>query len=207
MPFGRDAVRGPGLTRGGAEAADWTRSRCRVALEEEPVRRIALAATVAALVIAAATTAGAGTAGVSIETVTPPGGPVGTQVGYTLRGTDAAGAEQCAVSSAYRLELLAPDDTLVTTGSTSVAVPEGVAPGKATIRLVCYVPDATARRVIHGMCGRFFLTDGSPPPARTGSAKVDCPSTPRIALGQSVIAVERAMSQAFNPQLYYPLSK
>jgi hypothetical protein len=168
-------------------------------------RSAAVVALIAVSVALAATAAGAGTAGVSIETITPSGGPTGTDITYTLRGTDAAGAEQCAVSSAYRLELLAPDGTLATTGGSSVAVPAGIAPGKAAIRLVCYVPDATARRVIHGMCGRFFLTDGSPPPARTGAAKIDCPSTPRIALGQSVIAVERAMSEAFNPQLYYPL--
>jgi hypothetical protein len=169
------------------------------------VRRPAAAVLIAGALALSATAASAGTAGVSIDAVTPSGGPTGTDISYTLRGTDAAGAEQCAVSSAYRLELLAPDGTLATTGGSTVAVPEGFTPGKAAIRLVCYVPDATARRVIHGMCGRFFLTDGSPPPVRSGSAKIDCPSTPRIALGQAVIAVERAMSEAFNPQLYYPL--
>jgi hypothetical protein len=172
-----------------------------------PVRRTAVAFAVTALVLALGATVGsAGTAGVSIETLTPAGGPTGTDITYTLRGTDAAGAEQCSVSSAYRLELLASDGTLATTGGSSVAVPAGLAPGKAAIRLVCYVPDATARRVIHGVCGRFFVTDGSPPPARA-TAKIDCPPTPRIAFGQSVIAVERAMSEAFNPQLYYPLEK
>ena len=69
------------------------------------------------------------------------------------------GREQCATSSAYRLELLAADGTLATTGSTSVAVPDGLTPGEAAIRLVCYVPDSTARRVIFGMCGRFVVTD------------------------------------------------
>ena len=174
------------------------------------MRRAAIAVALIALTLALAAVApsvGAGTDGVSIDTVAPPSGPGGTQVTYTLRGTDAAGTEKCAVSSAYRLELLAPDGTLSTTGSTSVAVPQGLTPGKAAIRLVCYVPDATARGVIHGMCGRFFLTDGSAPPEQSGSPKIDCPSTPRLALGQSVIAVERAMSEAFNPQLYYPLSK
>jgi hypothetical protein len=171
------------------------------------VRRAVIGIALIALAVGAvAPAAGAGAGGVGIETVAPAAGPAGTEVSYTLSGTDAAGAEECAESSAYRLELLAPDGTLATTGGTSVAVPEGVAPGKAAIRLVCYVPDATSRRVIHGLCGRFFLTDGSPPPADSGSAKIDCPETPRITLGQSVIAVERAMSEAFNPQLYYPLS-
>jgi hypothetical protein len=158
-----------------------------------------------ALVVASSTATAAGGGGVAIDSITPPGGPTGTQVTFALRGTDAAGAEQCAISSAYRLELLATDGTLASTGGTSVTVPAGLEPGKASIRLVCYVPDATNRRVIHGLCGGFRLTDGSPPPAHSGSR--DCPPTPRIALGQSVIAVERAMSQAFNPQLYYPLPK
>jgi hypothetical protein len=173
------------------------------------VRRpvVAVALTVLTLAVLAPSV-GAGTTGIGIETVTPPSGPGGTEVRYTLGGTDAAGAEECAESSAYRLELLAADDTLATTGGTSVAVPQGLAPGNAAIRLVCYIPDATSRRVIRGMCGRFVLTDGSaPPPTESGSAKIDCPSTPRIAFGQAVIAVERAMSEAFNPQLYYPLSK
>jgi hypothetical protein len=170
-------------------------------------RPLAVAAVVTCALALAATAVTAGGSKVSIEAVTPSGGPAGTEIAYTLAHTDAAGAEQCAVSSAYRLELLAPDGTLATTGGATVAVPEGVAPGKGAIRLVCYVPDATGRRVIHGLCGRFDLTDGTAPPARTGSAAIDCPPSPRVTLGQSVIAVERAFSQAFNPQLYYPLTK
>ena len=163
----------------------------------------AIAATVVAVGTAAASAAGRGP---SIESVTPSGGPAGTEVSYALAGTDAAGSEQCSVSSAYRLELLAPDGTLAATGGGSVTVPEGIAPGKAFVRLVCYVPDATARRVIYGLCAHFDVTD-SPAPPGSGSASVRCPSTPRVVLGQSVIAVERAMSAAFNPQLYFPLPK
>lgn len=169
-----------------------------------------VAALVLVTTVALALAAGAAVAGgsdVSIESLTPSGGPAGTTVGYSLGGTDATGAEQCSLSSAYRLELLAPDGTLAATGGEGVTVPDGVAPGEATVRLVCYVPDATARRVIHGLCARFDLTDGAAPPARSGSASVDCPATPRVAIGQSVIAVERALSEAFNPQLYYPLTK
>jgi hypothetical protein len=142
-----------------------------------------------------------------IESLTPPAGPVGTTVAYALAGTDQAGADQCSLSSAYRLELLAADGTLAATGGEAVTVPTGVSPGKATVRLVCYIPDATSRRVIHGLCARFEVTDGSAPPPASGSVAVDCPATPRVTVGQSVIAVERSFSEAFNPQLYYPLSR
>jgi hypothetical protein len=169
-------------------------------------RRVITFAAVAALCLGlAAASAAASGSGVSIESLTPSGGPAGTTVNYTLAGTDPAGADQCSLSSAYRLEFLAADGTLAATGGEGVTVPADAAPGKAAVRLVCYVPDSTARRVIHGLCARFDVTDGSPPPARSGSPAIDCPATPRLTLGQSVIAVERAISQAFNPQLYYPL--
>lgn len=170
-------------------------------------RRLAVLATAACFALAVGA-AGAGAASsVSIESVTPPSGPVGTDVAYALAGTDAAGADQCANSSAYRLELLAPGGALVTTGGGTVLVPDGTPAGKATVRLVCYVPDATNRRVIYGLCARFDLTDAATPSESTGKAKTKCPATARVALGQSVIAVERAMSEAFNPKLYYPLPK
>lgn len=170
-------------------------------------RRLALLAVVSCAASAlGAVGASAAETDVTIESVDPSSGPAGSDVTYTLGGTDAPGAEQCGVSSAYRLELLAPDGTLAATGGSSVVVPEGVAPGPAAIRLVCYVPDVTGRRVIYGLCGRFdVVADGEAAPDPTGS--VPCPPTPRVALGQSVIAVERAMSSAFNPNLYFPLPK
>jgi hypothetical protein len=170
-------------------------------------RRLAELVTVACVVLAVGA-AGAGAAGsVSIESLTPPSGPAGTDVAYALAGTDAAGAAQCANSSAYRLELLAPGGALATTGGGTVLVPDGTPAGKGTIRLVCYVPDATNRRVIYGLCARFDITDAATPSESTGKAKTRCPATARVVLGQSVIAVERAMSEAFNPKLYYPLPK
>jgi hypothetical protein len=171
-------------------------------------RRLAVLATAACVALAVgAAGAGAATGSVSIESLTPPSGAVGTDVAYALAGTDAAGAVQCANSSAYRLELLAPSGALVTTGGGTVLVPDGTPAGKATIRLVCYVPDATNRRVIYGLCARFDITDAATPAESTGKAKTRCPATARVVLGQSVIAVERAMSEAFNPKLYYPLPK
>ena len=172
-------------------------------------RRLAELVTAAcvALAVGAPGAVAAGGSSVSIESVTPSSGSVGTDIAYTLAGTDAAGADQCANSSAYRLELLAPGGALATTGGGTVLVPEGTVVGQATIRLVCYVPDATNRRVIYGLCARFDITDAAAASEATGKAATKCPATARVVLGQSVIAVERAMSEAFNSKLYYPLPK
>jgi hypothetical protein len=170
--------------------------------------------TCVATAAAAVLSLGAITAGaqappeVEIGSVDPIGGPAGTQVSYTLSGTDEVGSRECATSSAYRLELLAPDGTLVATGGEAVTVPDTAAPGDSFIRLVCYVPDATGRRVIYGLCGSFIVTaPGEPVPDVRETVAADCPPTPRLVLGQSVIAVERALSEAFNPLLFYPLPK
>ncbi len=145
---------------------------------------------------------------VRIESVSPAGGPPGTEIVYTLGGTDEAGTRECATSSAYRLELLSPDGSLSATGGENVAVPDTATPGESSIRLVCYVPDVTNRRVIHGLCAGFVVTAaGEAAPPASGTAAIDCPPSPRLTLGQSVIAIERAMSEAFNPLLFYPLPK
>lgn len=142
----------------------------------------------------------------SISSVAPSAGPAGTEVGYTLSGTDSVGTAECQQSSAYRLELLAPDGTVAATGGVTVLVPEGSAVGEGAIRVVCYVPDSTGRRVIRGVCARFAITEpGAPVPAVTESA-IPCPATPRITLSQAVLTVERLLSQAFNPQLSAPLA-
>lgn len=143
---------------------------------------------------------------ISISSVSPSAGPAGAEVGYTLAGTDAAGTAECQQSSAYRLELLAPDGTVAATGGVTVVIPEGVAVGEAAIRVVCYVPDATGRRVIRGVCARFVVSGvGEPVPAVTESS-IPCPATPRVVLSQAVLNVERLLSQAFNPQLSVPLA-
>lgn len=143
---------------------------------------------------------------VSIGSLTPAAGPGGTDVAFTLAGTDAAGTTECATSSAYRLEFLAPDGVLAATGGDTIAVPADAQAGDSAVRLVCYVPDATGRRVIHGLCGRFVVTDPGAAVPAAGAAAIPCPGTPRLVLGQSVIAVERALSEAFNPVLAAPLT-
>jgi hypothetical protein len=173
------------------------------------VRRLLVLAIVAiaALTVPFALGASGAGDGVSIATVTPAAGPAGTVVGFTLAGTDAAGTEECLTSSAYRLEFLTADGSLGATGGDTVAVPADAKPGAAAIRLVCYVPDATGRRVIHGLCGRFAVTDAGAALPAPSAASIPCPPAPRLALGQSVIAVEHALSAAFNQQLFFPLSK
>ena len=172
------------------------------------MRRLLVLGIVVSAALAAPFALGANAVGdgVSIATLTPGAGPAGTEIGFALAGTDAAGTAECLTSSAYRLEFLAPDGVLAVTGGETVAVSPDAQAGDSSIRLVCYVPDATRRRVIHGLCGRFTVTDPGaavPPPA---AAAIPCPSTPRLALGQSVITVERLLSAAFNPLLAAPLT-
>jgi hypothetical protein len=167
---------------------------------------IVMTAVVAVLAVPAALGASGTDDTVSIATVDPAAGPSGTEVGFTLAGTDAAGTTECLTSSAYRLEFLAPDGVLAATGGDTVAAPADAQGGDASIRLVCYVPDATGRRVIHGLCGRFVVTDPGAVVPPAGAAAIPCAPTPRLALSQSVIAVERAVSEAFNPILAAPLT-
>lgn len=170
------------------------------------MRRLSAIGVVVIAVAALVAPAGAAPDTVSISTVSPSAGPAGTDIGYSLAGTDAAGTTECQQSSAYRLELLAPDGTVAATGGVTVVVPEGATVGDGAIRVVCYVPDSTGRRVIRGVCARFTVSGpGEPVPAVTESA-IPCPATPRVALSQAVLTVERLLSQAFNPQLVAPLA-
>lgn len=209
-----------GLTRGSPGAADWDVPRLQPVLtvlradltRSRRLARVLVPVAVAALVLSlGALTAGATQVPddtVSIESLTPASGTVGTEIAYSLAGTDEAGSQQCATSSAYRLEFLNGDGTLETTGGETVAVPPTAKTGDSFVRLVCYVPDATARRVIHGLCAGFLVIQtGEAASGGDSGAAVACPATPRLVLGQSVIAVERAMSEAFNPNLFYPLTK
>lgn len=173
------------------------------------MRRLLVLGIIVSAALAAPFALGANAAddNVSIATVTPGSGPAGTEIGFTLAGTDAAGTTECLTSSAYRLEFLAPDGVLAVTGGETVAAPPDAQVGDSSIRLVCYVPDATGRRVIHGLCGRFSVTEAGAAAGPPGAASIACPPTPRLALSQSVIAVEAALSEAFNQQLFFPLSQ
>jgi len=169
------------------------------------VRRLLVLGVVVSAITALGVPATAAPETISISAVTPSAGPAGTEVGYTLAGTTEVGTAECQQSSAYRLELLAPDGTVAATGGVTVLVPEGAIVGDAAIRVVCYVPDSTGRRVIRGVCARFVVSEpGEPVPAGSESA-IPCPATPRVVLSQAVLTVERLLSQAFNPQLVAPL--
>lgn len=169
------------------------------------MRRLLVLGVVVSAITALGVPATAAPETISISAVTPGAGPAGTEVGYTLAGTTEAGTAECQQSSAYRLELLAPDGTVAATGGVTVLVPEGAVAGDASIRVVCYVPDSTGRRVIRGVCARFVVSEPGAPVPAASEAAIPCPATPRVVLSQAVLTVERLLSQAFNPQLVAPL--
>lgn len=169
------------------------------------MRHVLALAVALTAIVAPAIPATAAPDSISISVVSPSAGPAGTEIGYTLAGTDAGGTAECQQSSAYRLELLAADGVVVATGGVTVVVPEGTEPGEGAIRVVCYVPDSTQRRVIRGVCARFVVSAPGEPVPAVSESSIECPPTPRIVLSQSVLTVERLLSQAFNPQLFFPL--
>jgi hypothetical protein len=135
--------------------------------------------------------------GVAVE---PPEAPAGTTVSVAPSGVDEAATTACFGSSAFATEFLAADGTRLGTGGETLDVSASAAPGRAWVRLVCYLPDATGRRVIHGMCAPFTVSgEGAPPAEATSDAS--CPPTPRLVLSQSVLAAEAALSTGFNPVL------
>jgi hypothetical protein len=77
---------------------------------------------------------------------------------------DAAAVTACYGSSAFATEFLAADGTRLGTGADTIDVSASAAPGRAWVRLVCYLPDDTGRRVIHGLCA-FTVTGDAAPPA------------------------------------------
>jgi hypothetical protein len=71
--------------------------------------------------------------------------------------------------------------------------------------LICYVPDATGRRVIRGVCtGLEVLAAGATvaPTSNTAPAGATvnepCPTSARVVMSESVIASQTALGQAFN---------
>jgi hypothetical protein len=73
------------------------------------------------------------------------------------------------------------------------------------LRLICYVSDATGRRVIRGVCSSFDVVDanttviGASSNAVAGSTvNVPCPAAPRTVVSESVIASQTTLGEAFN---------
>jgi len=139
--------------------------------------------------------------GVGFGSVSPGSGPPGTEISYTVAG--AADADSvCRGSSAFRTEILASDGVLLGTGGDTVAVPQTATPGPGFVRLICYIADATGRRVIHGFCASFeILAAGTAAGAPTASAEpinVPCPASARLVVSQGLLDASTALGSSFN---------
>jgi len=134
-------------------------------------------------------------------TVEPTEAAAGTAVGVRPSDVDDAAVDTCSSSSAFASELLADDGTRLATGSETIDVPATATPGRAWVRLVCYLPDATGRRVIHGLCAPLTVTGEGAPVVEPDSGDASCPPAPRVVLSQSVLAAAAALSAGFNPVL------
>lgn len=176
-------------------------------------RRIRMLVFVAAALVAMVTLpAGAGVADdtVGFGSLNPSSGPPGTDIQYTVVGTADADAE-CRASSAFTTEFLAADGVRLGTGSDTITVPDTASPGPAFVRLICYVADATGRRVIRGVCVGFDVVIptttviGAVATADAGSTlNVPCPAAPRTVASESVIQSQTVLGEAFN-QIIRPL--
>jgi hypothetical protein len=119
-------------------------------------------------------------------------------------GSPDADAE-CRGSSAFATEFLGADGVRLGTGGDTIGVPETATPGPGFVRLVCYVADATGRRVLRGVCASFDVVDanttviGSSSTAVAGSTlNVPCPAAPRTVVSESVISSQTTLGEAFN---------
>jgi hypothetical protein len=170
------------------------------------VLRRVLMATVVIAVTVVAVAAPARADDVGIGGLDPAAGPVGTEIRYTVVGPGPTSDTDCRGSSAFRTELLAATGTRLATGADTIAV-EAAQPGPAFVRLICYIADETARRVIRGVCAPFEVTApgtaaGSAANAPAGSTLNEaCPPAPRVVASQSVLASEGRLSDAFNQVL------
>lgn len=160
-----------------------------------------------ALVAALAAPAAAGTADdtAGLGSLDPGSGPPGTTISYTVVGGPNADSE-CRGSSAFATELLDASGVRISTGDDTIAVPDGATSGGGFLRLICYIADATGRRVIYGVCSGFEITAADAP---AGSAKTAtgatineaCPATPRMVASQSVIDTQTTLGLTFNEVL------
>jgi hypothetical protein len=124
--------------------------------------------------------------------LSPSEGPPGTEIAVAP-DVDPTGVDTCLGSSAFRTELLGADGAILATGSEAIAVPANATPGVDVVRLVCYLPEGTGRRVIHGLCAPFVVTGGE---AVTPSA--GCPPAPRVLVGQAILEAEGGLSNGAN---------
>ncbi len=134
---------------------------------------------------------------VSIASIDPAAGPPGTIATYTFENVDAEGAQKCVDSSAYRVELLAPEGAKIADAGEQVEIPSDAPNGASTFRVVCYFPGKYTRPLMRSLCGGFEVT--APGVAGTsGGTGVPCPPTGRVLDGDAVIAAQRALGDGFN---------
>ena len=148
---------------------------------------------------------------VGFGSLSPPSGPPGTVISYTVVGGATADVD-CRGSSAFTTEFLDGAGVRLSTGADTIGVPDTATAGPAFVRLVCYVSDATARRVIHGVCASFQVTaagsvSGATGTTRTGSTvDAPCPASPRLAVSQAVIRAQTHLGETFNKVLIHTTS-
>ena len=129
-------------------------------------------------------------------------GPPGSSISYTVVGSSNASVE-CSGSSAFSTEFLAGDGVRLGTGATTIGVPAQAAPGRAFVRLICYVSDVTGRRVIHGVCTGFGVTAPGtgvgPRKVAAPGATIDepCPASGRLVVSQAVIRAQTHLGETY----------
>lgn len=167
------------------------------------------AASVLAISVLIPASAGAQTsAPVGFGSVSPGVAPAGTEVSYTVAGS-ADADPVCRGSSAFATELLGADGTRLAIGADTVAVPQTATAGPGFLRLICYIPDATGRRVIHGFCAAIELAAAGTAPGAPLAAGAEpivdpCPPSGRVVASQAVIGASTALGLSFN-QIIKPL--
>ncbi len=167
-------------------------------------RRLLLLLLVAVFSVSLAAPAAAGADdSTGLGSLEPGSGPPGTTISYTVVGSPDADSE-CRGSSAFATELLDATGVRIATGDDTITVPDAAAAGEAFLHLICYVADATGRRVIYGVCSSLEVTAAGAP---TGAAKTatsgptinePCPATPRLVASEAVIETQTTLGLTFN---------
>ena len=168
------------------------------------IRILVLVTAALAALVAVPASAGTTDDTVGFGSMSPASGPPGTEISYVVVGSPDADTE-CRGSSAFATEFLGADGVRLGTGGDTIGVPETATPGTGYVRLICYVSDATGRRVLRGVCTSFEVVDanttviGSSSNAVAGSTvNAPCPAAPRTTVSESVIASQTTLGEAFN---------
>ena len=190
--------------------------RVRATLSASQPKEVPVTRRVMTIVVLVTMTLGIGASAawadeVGFGSLSPSSGPPGTEISYSVVGGATADTD-CRGSSAFTTEFLDGAGVRLGTGADTIGVPDTATAGAAFVRLVCYVSDATARRVIHGVCASFQVTaagtaPGAPSTAAAGATvNAACPPTPRLAVSQAVIRAQTHLGETFNKVLIHTTS-